>query len=223
MTVNEQFSLPLETPRGGAAPIGGKLKRSFDVITASALIVFFLPALAATWLLISLSSRGSAIYLHERIGLHGKRFYCYKFRTMAHNSAELLNDLLTRDPSALQEWQTSQKLTTDPRITNIGHFLRISSLDELPQLLNVLRGDMSLVGPRPITISETVHYGPHMEQYLLARPGITGLWQVSGRSDVDYKRRVLLDVDYVTNWSMLRDFHILLRTGFVVLSREGSR
>jgi UDP-galactose-lipid carrier transferase len=141
---------------------------------------------------------------------------------MVTNSDRVLTDLLARDPDATAEWQATQKLRRDPRVTPIGRFLRKTSLDELPQLVNVLRGDMSLVGPRPIVAAERRFYGKHIDDYYSIRPGITGLWQISGRSDTSYERRVELDVWYVRNWTLWRDVVILLKTLPIVLLRRGA-
>ncbi|HBX9503913.1 TPA: UDP-phosphate galactose phosphotransferase, partial [Klebsiella pneumoniae] len=154
---------------------------------------------------------GPAIYGHERIGKGGKSFKCLKFRSMIINSKEVLEELLAKDEDARREWESTFKLKNDPRITKIGAFLRRTSLDELPQLFNVLKGEMSLVGPRPIITAELVRYNEEVDYYLLSKPGMTGLWQVSGRSDVDYETRVYLDAWYVKNWSMWNDIAILFK------------
>ena len=163
------------------------------------------------------------LFGHYRVGLNGRLFRCLKFRTMARNSQQLLKDLLASDPAAREEWQLEHKLENDPRITRIGHFLRKTSLDELPQLLNVLRGDMTLVGPRPITFEELRKYGAVRWHYLSVRPGITGLWQVSGRNNLSYAERVELDRSYVEQRSLWQDAAILFKTVKVVLFREGAR
>jgi Sugar transferases involved in lipopolysaccharide synthesis len=207
----------------GKLPLGGNAKRIFDVAVSAALIVFFLPLFAVIAIMVKLSSPGPALFGHRRLGHRGVPFRCYKFRTMVTNSNEVLADLLSRDPVAREEWNAKHKLRKDPRVTSFGQFLRTSSLDELPQLFNVLLGDMSLVGPRPIVTEEIQRYRHHFMDYASARPGMTGLWQVSGRSNCDYDRRVQLDVTYVRNWNLLKDFVILLRTVKVVFAREGSR
>ncbi|HDV2047428.1 TPA: sugar transferase, partial [Escherichia coli] len=155
---------------------------------------------------------GPAIYGHERIGKGGKPFKCLKFRSMVINSKEVLEELLLKDVNARKEWEETFKLKNDPRVTKIGAFLRRTSLDELPQLFNVLKGEMSLVGPRPIITAELERYNEEVDYYLLSKPGMTGLWQVSGRSDVDYETRVYLDAWYVKNWSMWNDIAILFKT-----------
>ena len=165
---------------------------------------------------------GPAIYGHERIGKGGKPFKCLKFRSMVINSKEVLEELLLKDVNARKEWEETFKLKNDPRVTKIGAFLRRTSLDELPQLFNVLKGEMSLVGPRPIITAELERYNEEVDYYLLSKPGMTGLWQVSGRSDVDYETRVYLDAWYVKNWSMWNDIAILFKTIGVVLKKDGA-
>ncbi|MBM7241432.1 undecaprenyl-phosphate galactose phosphotransferase WbaP, partial [Klebsiella pneumoniae] len=197
------------------------LKRLFDIIGSIFIIIILSPAL----LYISRKVKkdgGPAIYGHERIGKGGRPFKCLKFRSMVINSKEVLEELLICDPKARQEWNATFKLKNDPRITKIGAFLRRTSLDELPQLFNVLKGDMSLVGPRPIITAELERYNDEVDYYLLSKPGMTGLWQVSGRSDVDYETRVYLDAWYVKNWSMWNDIAILFKTISVVLRKDGA-
>ena len=155
-------------------------------------------------------------FAHTRVGRHGRLFRCFKFRTMVPNAAEVLAELLARDPAARAEWARDRKLRNDPRITPIGRLLRKTSLDELPQLFNVLRGEMSLVGPRPVMPDELERYGEAQDRLSQVRPGLTGLWQISGRNDVDYERRVHLDAWYVRNWTFWYDILILFRTLLVV-------
>ncbi|MBV0391318.1 undecaprenyl-phosphate galactose phosphotransferase WbaP, partial [Escherichia coli] len=168
------------------------LKRLFDIIASIAIIILLSPVLLYISRLVK-KDGGPAIYGHERIGQDGKPFKCLKFRSMVTNSKDVLNELLQNDPEAKREWDTTFKLKNDPRITKIGAVLRRTSLDELPQLFNVLKGEMSLVGPRPIITAELERYNEEVDYYLLSKPGMTGLWQVSGRSDVDYETRVYLD------------------------------
>ncbi|QXC99039.1 undecaprenyl-phosphate galactose phosphotransferase WbaP [Klebsiella sp. PL-2018] len=197
------------------------LKRIFDLAGAITIIIALSPIL----LYISIKVKkdgGPAIYGHERIGKDGKPFKCLKFRSMVINSKEVLENLLANDAAAKQEWDATFKLKNDPRITKIGGFLRRTSLDELPQLFNVLKGEMSLVGPRPIITAELERYNEEVDYYLLSKPGMTGLWQVSGRSDVDYETRVYLDAWYVKNWSMWNDIAILFKTTSVVLKKDGA-
>lgn len=190
----------------------GRLKRAFDLGVALAALTFLSPALLTIALIIKLSDGGPILYRHSRLGRHGQRFDCLKFRTMATDSEERLADILLNDPEAAAEWQDSQKLRKDPRITKFGAFLRKVSFDELPQLINVLKGDMSVIGPRPITRAELNRYGRDRRFYLLVRPGMTGLWQVSGRSSTSYERRVALDREYLEEWSWLGELWILLMT-----------
>ena len=202
--------------------IGGKSKRIFDVIIASITLIVFLPLFAFVVLLLKLTDPGPVIFRHIRVGQGGRRFACFKFRSMVLDSDKVLKTLLESDPAARKEWDRTQKLANDPRITPVGKFLRQSSLDELPQLINVIRGDMSLVGPCPIVPSELTRYGDKLSLYLQARPGITGIWQVSGRNDCGYDRRIEMDANYVRNWRFSTDFVILLRTLGAVLAQRGS-
>lgn len=202
--------------------IGGKSKRIFDVLIASITLIVFLPLFAFVVLLLKLTDPGPVIFRHIRVGQGGRRFACFKFRSMVLDSDKVLKTLLESDPAARKEWDRTQKLANDPRITPLGKFLRQSSLDELPQLINVIRGDMSLVGPRPIVPSELTRYGDKLSLYLQARPGITGIWQVSGRNDCGYDRRIEMDANYVRNWRFSTDFVILLRTLGAVLAQRGS-
>lgn len=197
------------------------IKRIFDIFGSLCIIFVVSPIL----LYISYKVRkdgGPAIYGHERIGKGGKAFKCLKFRSMVINSKEVLDTLLLNDTEAKKEWDETFKLKNDPRITKIGALLRRTSLDELPQLFNVLKGEMSLVGPRPIINAELDRYNEEVGYYLLSKPGMTGLWQVSGRSDVDYETRVYLDAWYVKNWSMWNDVAILFKTVGVVLNKDGA-
>jgi undecaprenyl-phosphate galactose phosphotransferase len=213
---------PHEVPRPVlAAPADRLSKRAFDVAASIALIVLFGPLL----LLIALAVRcdgGPALFGHRRIGAAGTSFRCWKFRSMVLDSETVLARTLATDPMARAEWDKDFKLRKDPRVTPLGAFLRKSSLDELPQLFNVLKGEMSLVGPRPIVAAEVERYGQAMEEYRACKPGITGLWQVSGRNDVDYAERVELDRRYAWNWSLKGDLMILFRTLGVVVRRSGA-
>lgn len=204
-------------------PLGGLAKRVFDIGLGSALLIFFAPFFLLIAVAMRLLDPGPVFFSHERIGYRGRRFRCLKFRTMVVDADHVLDALLKNDPIAAEEWAQAQKLRNDPRITALGRFLRDTSLDELPQLFNVVRGEMSLVGPRPIVHAEAARYGPHFRDYRRARPGLTGLWQVSGRSDCSYPERVRLDVDYLRNWSLVFDALMLFRTVTVVLSRKGAR
>jgi lipopolysaccharide/colanic/teichoic acid biosynthesis glycosyltransferase len=179
--------------------------------------------MAAICIVIRISDPGPILFRQTRIGKAGREFKCYKFRSMVLEAERILNDHLEQDENARREWQANQKLTVDPRITPLGSFLRKTSLDELPQLFNVLAGDMSLVGPRPIVRGEIPKYDDKIVYYLAVRPGITGLWQVSGRSNCSYPERVALDARYVSDWSLKSDIIILLKTVPAVLLQSGSR
>lgn len=188
------------------------LKRFLDIVLALSGGLLILPVVGLIGLLIKLESRGPMFYGHARLGRGGKPFKSWKFRSMVMDADRALKDLLERDPSARAEWVESFKLRKDPRITKIGSFLRKTSLDELPQIWNVIRGEMSLIGPRPIVKDEVPKYGEYYKIFSTVRPGMSGLWQVSGRSDTSYDERVALDVYYIQSWSIWLDLHILLRT-----------
>ncbi len=205
-----------------ARPFSRALKTGFDQFVAAVLVVLFAPLLLALAALVR-GDGGPAFYRHRRIGAAGRGFGCIKFRTMMADSDRVLDDLLASDPIAAAEWAATQKLRNDPRVTRVGRFLRRSSLDELPQLFNVLRGEMSLVGPRPIVQAEVMRYGDEIEYYYETKPGLTGLWQVSGRSDTSYERRVRLDVWYVRNWTLWHDIAILLKTIPAVFLQRGAQ
>ena len=196
--------------------------RALDIIIALFVIAFIAPLMCAVCLGIKLQDGGPVLFGHYRIGRHGRSFRCWKFRSMVVNAEDRLAAVLASDPEARAEWEASHKLRTDPRITAFGRFLRVSSLDELPQLLNVLAGEMSLVGPRPIVTSEVVRYGRWFSHYTAVRPGITGLWQINGRSDVSYRERVAMDVLFSRTQSVARYISILICTIPAVLKRSGS-
>lgn len=197
------------------------LKRSFDLAAASLLLLLLTPLFLLLAILIRRTG-GTAFFGHTRIGRDGKPFKCLKFRSMRPDADKVLAELLARDPVARAEWEKDFKLKDDPRITPVGNFLRRTSLDELPQLLNVIRGEMSLVGPRPVIAEELKRYGESAVFYKQVRPGITGLWQISGRNDVSYTERVSMDAWYVRNWSLWYDIAILVKTVEVVLARRGA-
>lgn len=197
-------------------------KRALDVSAALAFLILFSPLLASASLLLLVAQGRPILFKHQRIGKNGEAFNCFKFRTMVNDALGVLEDHIAANPVARREWEATQKLKDDPRVTPLGHVMRKLSLDELPQFLNVLRGEMSLVGPRPIVPSEARFYGSHICVYHSVRPGITGPWQVSGRSNTPYARRVKLDVDYVQNWSLSRDIVILIKTVPAVLTSDGS-
>jgi exopolysaccharide production protein ExoY len=194
------------------APIGLTSKRLIDIAIALSGIILLAPLLIICFVATVITSPGPALFRHRRVGFNGKHFDCLKFRTMVTDAPERLCQLLERDPLAAAEWTANRKLRSDPRVTAIGAILRKSSLDELPQLFNVLRGDMSIVGPRPVTDEELLRYASSIGAYLACRPGITGLWQVSGRSKTTYNKRVACDTFYARNWSMALDAKIVIVT-----------
>ena len=197
------------------------LKRTFDIVVASLLLLFLAPIFGLLCWMVKRDG-GNAIYGHERVGQDGAKFKCLKFRSMVTNSQEVLQALLATSEEARAEWDRDFKLKNDPRITRIGGFLRKTSLDELPQLWNVIRGEMSLVGPRPVIEAELERYAGDVDYYLMAKPGMTGLWQVSGRNDIDYDTRVYFESWYVKNWALWTDIAILFKTAGVVLRRDGA-
>lgn len=212
-------TIGLERDRKSLFPIA---KRALDIIGAGLGLVVLSPFFLIVALMVR-ADGGPAFFAHQRVGRGGKLFGCLKFRSMVIDSQARLEALLANDPAARAEWEATRKLKNDTRITRIGRFLRSTSLDELPQLINVLRGEMSLVGPRPVQEAEIDrYYGASAAHYMAVRPGITGLWQVSGRSETSYESRVALDVSYVSRPSMLADLSILLRTPVAVLSRRGA-
>lgn len=198
------------------------LKRGFDLISCIIGGILISPILFIIAVLIYCSDPGPIFFAHERIGTSGKKFFCYKFRSMITNSKATLEQYLEDNPTARAEWKANFKLKEDPRVTRIGSFLRKTSLDELPQIINVIKGEMSLVGPRPIVDQEIIKYGDYIHDYYLVKPGITGYWQVSGRSDVDYDRRIKMDSWYVRNWSLWQDIVIMFKTVGVVVGKKGA-
>ena len=220
---HDQF-LAVEIKNNLARPFNYVTKKIFDYLNGIVFFLLLIIPLLFIALIIRITSRGSAIFKQERIGKHGKPFMCYKFRTMYNDAEKRLNTILENDPEARKEWDTYWKLENDPRVTPIGKFLRKTSLDELPQLFNVLGGQMSLVGPRPVTQEEIKrYYKDAAELCFSVLPGITGLWQVSGRSNASYDYRVSLDSWYVRNWNLWLDIVILLKTVNVVIRKEGAR
>src|ERR1700733_11266635 len=192
------------------------IKRALDiglVVLASPVLLLLFLAVAAA---VRLGSPGPILFSHRRIRKHGAFFSMWKFRTMCMDSAQLLEDYLASNPEARAEWRATHKLKKAPRVPRVGRFRRPTSLDELPQIWNVLAGTMSLVGPRPIVAAEVEKYGPYFADYCKVKPGLTGLWQVSGRSEVTYEERVQLDCEYVRSWSVISDIKILSRTTFSV-------
>jgi exopolysaccharide production protein ExoY len=202
--------------------VDSNLSRALDVLIAFTALVILLPVIFVICCCIMAHDGGMPIFIHRRIGKHGRHFPCLKLRTMVVDADQRLLYLLENDAAARQEWMIDQKLRDDPRITKLGAFLRQSSLDELPQLVNVLVGHMSLVGPRPIVADEVARYGRYFRFYCAVRPGLTGLWQVSGRNNVTYRRRVAMDTVYSRSKSVRQDIYILARTVPVVLTRKGS-
>lgn len=199
-----------------------KLKRLLDIALCMAGMPLIIPLSLVLALMIRLDSKGSALYRQERIGKDGKHFMIYKFRTMSPDADAILQRHLDANPELAAEWERDHKLKNDPRLTRAGHFLRKWSLDELPQVLNILKGDMTLVGPRPIVEAEIPKYGRYFEEYCEVRPGLTGLWQTSGRNDTTYSQRVAYDHYYINHWSLGLDLWILAKTIPVALSGRGA-
>ncbi len=198
------------------------IKAFFDKVLSILLFTLFLPLILVLYVVVYISTRGDPVYKQKRVGKDGKLFNIYKFRTMHADADKMLEEILENDPVRKAEWQQEFKFKDDPRVTRVGRFLRRTSLDELPQLYNVFQGKMSLVGPRPIIEDEIPKYGEYFDYFTAVKPGITGLWQVSGRNDISYEERVRLDVWYVRNWSLELDIMILVKTAAIVLLRKGS-
>lgn len=201
---------------------GNFAKRLFDVVFSLSVLTLFLPLYLLLAILIAISSPGPIFYVQERVGKDYKPFGCLKFRTMVENADEMLIELMTKYPDMRQEFEDNFKLKEDPRVTGIGKFLRYTSLDEFPQFWNVLKGDMSVVGPRPLVPEEVHKYGCNMDKVLTIRPGITGLWQVSGRNDIPYHRRVQMDIYYVNSRNVWLDFWLLVKTIGVIISPKNN-
>ncbi len=216
--IDEGLAVPTDVPVG----LNGPVKRVIDVVVATTLFIFILPMLAAIAILIRAQGAGPVVFKQTRCGKAGKAFTCYKFRTMQIDAPATLQELLERDPAAAAEWEKNQKLQNDPRVTKLGIFLRRSSLDELPQLVNIIAGDMSIIGPRPVTFKELPRYGSKLPYYAAARPGVTGLWQVNGRNKLAYEQRVAYDAAYAKDWSLIGDLKIILKTVPVVLFTDGA-
>lgn len=194
-------------------------KRSLDLALALVLLPLSLPIIGVLWILTRLDG-GPGFFVQTRIGKDGKPFGCLKLRTMIPNADKVLDDLCASDGAIAREWRSTQKLMNDPRLTTVGRLARKTSLDELPQIFNVLKGEMSFVGPRPLVPGELARYGEHAADYLSMKPGITGLWQVSGRNRLPYEERVRLDTHYVRNWTVSLDLLIVLHTIAEVLWRR---
>lgn len=215
----------LTPPQSGIKPVQYGLygligKRAFDLVFASLALTLLSPLIAILWIFIRLD-KGEGFFGHARVGRYGKIFTCWKLRTMHPNAELMLEDLLLQDQNAAQEWNTQQKLTDDPRVTRLGKLLRKTRLDELPQFWNVLIGDMSVVGPRPVTQEEIARYGAAANTILHLRPGITGLWQVSGQNEESYAERVALDSVYVDRMTFGLDLLVILRTMLTVFRMNG--
>jgi Undecaprenyl-phosphate galactose phosphotransferase WbaP len=198
------------------------IKRLMDLSIVIIGGMIILPFLLLIALLVKLSSPGPVLYGHRRLGRNHRYFDAYKFRSMVNNSGDVLQKLLNQSPELREEWEANHKLKNDPRITSIGKFLRRTSFDEFPQLINILKGEMSLVGPRPVVEAEIVKYDRNFDYIFSVKPGLTGLWQVSGRSDTDYTERVALDTYYLQSWSVWLDLWVLLKTIGVVLRGKGA-
>jgi len=189
------------------------VKRTFDIVFSVVMLAILIPIFLVIALVVIATSKGKPVYSHERISRGGKTFNCYKFRTMHSDADKRLEELLINNPEMQKEWHHARKLKNDPRITKVGHFLRKTSLDELPQFWNVLKGDLSIVGPRPVVKDEVIQfYGAKAKKILSIRPGLTGIWQTSGRSDTTYSKRILMDEHYVDNHSFLLDLKLVLKT-----------
>jgi len=202
-------------------PAGYALKRSIDVVGALLALIFFAPLMCVVACLLAVFEKGPILFTQERIGFGGRSFKVMKFRTMRAGGASALDEILASNPALRSEWAIRQKLARDPRITSIGRLLRLSSIDELPQFINILRGDMSLVGPRPIVHGEHLRYGRYFKEYCNTRPGITGLWQVSGRNHTTYRRRVAIDVTYSRKMHWRLDLYVLTMTLPAIIRAEG--
>jgi len=215
---------PVERPRLRERSLAQRfLKRSFDLAFVLVFVALFWWLFLVVAIGTRLSGPGEVLFGHQRIGRRGRPFQCLKFRSMVSNASEVLQDLLDQDPAAKAEWESNFKFKSDPRITSFGLFIRRTSLDELPQLWNILKGDMSVVGPRPVFRKELViHYGSTRRHYLSVRPGLTGPWQVNGRNDTGYEERVRIDRDYVLNWTLRGDLKIVFQTVAVVLAGKGA-
>jgi exopolysaccharide production protein ExoY len=215
-------SSTMGNPRRNQSPASDRLKHAVDAVLAFVALIVLLPMMLTVSVVLLMTQGRPVLIGHRRIGKGGHLFPCFKFRTMVINGDEVLKWHLDANPEFHAEWNATRKLKEDPRVTAFGRSLRRSSIDELPQLLNVIRGEMSLVGPRPITQSETEYYGQCFQDYARVRPGLTGLWQVSGRSNTSYKERVEFDIRYVAEHSIFGDFVIMAKTIPAILRSHGS-
>jgi len=198
------------------------LKRTFDIVFAVSFLIISLPFLILLAIALQIDSPGRLFFVQQRVGQHGRMFNCFKFRTMHEDAEKMLAELLESSPEARREWDLDHKLRNDPRVSRLGAVMRKLSLDELPQLLNILSGEMSVVGPRPIVRAEILKYGSFFADYCAAKPGLTGLWQVSGRNDTSYDERVQFDCEYRRKASFIFDLNIVLKTVPAVLGGKGS-
>ena len=197
-------------------------KRLIDLFLIFISLPIILPVMLILSILVKITSKGPVFYGHKRVGKNGKEIKCWKFRSMYNNSQEMLEKILATDPIRKAEWEKDRKFVDDPRVTNFGKFLRKTSLDELPQLFNILIGQMSFVGPRPVTKSEIEKYGESANFVLSVTPGLSGMWQISGRSDTGYEERINLDTYYIQNWSVWLDIWIIIKTVWVVIRGKGA-
>lgn len=197
-------------------------RRGLDIFIAGLALVFFSPLIVVLSVFIYIENPGPVFYGQRRLGRDGKLFRCWKLRSMMTDADQELENILRSDPRAAREWRACQKLRSDPRVTKVGRVMRLTSMDEIPQLLNILAGDMSIVGPRPITADEAPRYGRHIRAYSSVNPGLTGLWQVCGRSNTTYRRRVALDVMYTRRRNLILDAWIIIMTVPAVFGRKGS-
>ncbi len=197
-------------------------KRIFDLLVSSLVFIICIPIFLIVGIFIKIDSRGPVFYKHKRIGKNGKTIYLYKFRSMYNDADVRLKELL-KDPKIKKEWEENYKLHNDPRITRVGKILRRTSIDELPQLLNILKGDMSLIGPRPLVDGEIEKYGKNKSKFLSVTPGLTGFWACSGRSNITYKERMELELYYVDHMSLFLDIKIIFKTIIAVLKGHGAK
>lgn len=221
LTLGREFDL-VDANLGDKKRLYHFIKRFFDVVVSSICLVLLLPFFLILCILIKIDSKGKVFYKHKRIGKNGKYIYLYKFRSMYSDSAERLQELL-KDDTIRKEWEENFKLEHDPRITRVGKFLRKTSLDELPQLLNIIKGDMSIVGPRPVIDGEIEKYGMNIKRFLSVMPGLTGWWACNGRSSTSYDDRMNLELYYIQNQSLSLDFKIVCKTVLSVLQRDGAK
>lgn len=221
LTLGREFDL-VDSNLGDKKRLYHFIKRFLDVVVSSICLVLLLPFFLILCILIKIDSKGKVFYKHKRIGKNGKYIYLYKFRSMYSDSAERLQELL-KDDTIRKEWEENFKLEHDPRITRVGKFLRKTSLDELPQLLNIIKGDMSIVGPRPVIDGEIEKYGMNIKRFLSVMPGLTGWWACNGRSSTSYDDRMNLELYYIQNQSLSLDFKIVCKTALSVLQRDGAK